>query len=287
MAIPVQLIFEDQNKEFQFRDKFVMPLLLRLGFGVVVNYHGQREFGRDVIFGDVDRFGHVVYYGMQIKYEASISLSDSHSLIQDAVQATNNPFTHPHTGREEFISCFYVANAGEISETGRSNFFSTVVRQGIRDARLLDGNALLLLDKAASLNRNVHIQERLTGLLQEVRVNRNLTPGFVSNLQAFVDDPGNKPYPILRFRNTASENYLNAPFAIPDLPIDVVDQYWQVIRMLNGLADSADGPISVGDFRKHRVQGVVTLAPQSVSLGAAIETAVVALLAQLNSARAL
>jgi len=53
MAIPSQLIYQGQNKEFQFRDMFVMPLLIRLGFGVVVNYHGQREFGRDVIFGDV------------------------------------------------------------------------------------------------------------------------------------------------------------------------------------------------------------------------------------------
>jgi hypothetical protein len=64
IAIPAQLLFQGDNKEFQFRDTFVMPLLIRLGFGVVVNYHGQREFGRDVIFGDLDRFGHVVYYGM-------------------------------------------------------------------------------------------------------------------------------------------------------------------------------------------------------------------------------
>src|SRR5260221_7391682 len=173
MAIPVQLTYEGQNKEFQFRDNFVMTLLVRLGFGVVANYHGQREFGRDVIFGDVDRFGHVVYYGMQIKYESSISLSDSHSLIQDAEQATHNPFKHPETGREGHISCFYVANAGDISDAGRENFFNSVARRGIRDARLLDGNALLLLDRASALNRNAHLKERLSGLLQEVRVNRN------------------------------------------------------------------------------------------------------------------
>jgi hypothetical protein len=285
MAIPAQLTYQGANKEFQFRDQFVMPLLVRLGFGVVANNHGQREFGRDVIFGDVDRLGHVVYYGMQIKYESSISLSDSHSLIQDAEQATNNPFKHPQTGREEYISCFYVANAGDISDPARDNFFSTVARRGIRDARLFDGNALLLLDKAASLNRNAQIQERLTGLLQEVRVNRNLTAKLVADLQAYVEDPANKPFPFLRFRNTAVGNYLNAPFVIPNLPVDVVDQYWQMIRMLNDLADSVDGPISVGDFRKHRVAGVVTLAPQSVSHGVTIENAVVALLTQLSSTR--
>jgi hypothetical protein len=37
MAIPPQLTCTGNDKEFQFRDSFVMPLLLRLGFGVVVN----------------------------------------------------------------------------------------------------------------------------------------------------------------------------------------------------------------------------------------------------------
>ncbi len=284
MAIPAQLTYQGTNKEFQFRDLFVMPLLVRHGFGVVANNHGQREFGRDVVFGDVDRFGHVVYYGMQIKYESSISLSDSHSLTQDAEQATHNPFKHPQTGREEYISCFYVANAGDISDAARDNFFSTVARRGIRDARLLDGNALLLLDKAASLNRNAQVQERLTGLLQEVRVNRHLTSKLVPD-QAFVADPTTNPFPMLRFRNTATGNYLNAPFVIPNLPVDVVDQYWQLIRVLNDLADSTDGPISAGDFRKHRVEGFATLAPQSVNHGVMIENAVVALLTQLSGTR--
>ena len=103
MAIPAQLSYQGPSKEFQFRDQFVMPLLVRLGFGVVANNHGQREFGRDIVFGDIDRFGHVVYYGMQVKYESSISLGDSHSLAQDAEQATHNPFRHPHTGRQEYI----------------------------------------------------------------------------------------------------------------------------------------------------------------------------------------
>ena len=258
-----------------------------MGFGVVVNYHGQREFGRDVIFGDLDRFGHVVYYGMQIKYEASISLGDSHSLIQDAEQATHNPFRHPQTGREEFISCFYVANAGDISDQARENFFRTVSRRGIRDARLLDGNSLLLLDKAATLNRNAQIQERLTGLLQEVRRNRNLLGKLVTDLQAFVKDPAKSPFPFQRCRNTASSNYLNAPFPVPDLPINLVDQYWEMIRMFNEVADSLDGAISVGGFREQRLTGVVKLAPDLDSHGALIEKAVVSLLTQLNGTKSL
>lgn len=288
MAIPAQLLYQGENKEFQFRDTFVMPLLIRLGFGVVVNYHGQREFGRDVIFGDVDRFGHVVYYGMQIKYESSISLGDSHSLIQDAEQATHNPFKHPQTGREEFISCFYVANAGDISEQARVNFFSTVTRRGIRDARLLDGNALVLLNKAAALNRNANVQERLTGLLQEVRRNRSVVAKLVQDLPAFADDFATKPFPFQRCRNSASGGYLNAPFAVPNLPIDIVDQYWEIIRMLNDIADSIGVPgLVTREYRKERAKGFVTLASQADSHGMLIERAVIEMLTQLGSSRSL
>lgn len=287
MPIPAQLVYDGKNKEFQFRDKFVMPLLLRLGFGIVLNYHGPREFGRDVVFGDIDRFGHVVYYGMQIKYEASISLSGSHSLIQDTEEATNTPFKHPQTGRVEFISCFYIANAGDFSDQAMEHFFHGVAHRGIRDARLLNGNALILLDKAASLNRNADVKERLVGLLQEVRVNRNLVTTLVPGLQAFVDDTANKPFPFLRFRNSASANYLNAPFPIPDLPINTVDQYWQLIRMLNDLADSIGVLLSAEEFRKGRLEGFINVASQLVSYATEIERVVMALLTQLNGVNSL
>jgi hypothetical protein len=279
MTIPAELIF---SNEFQFRDAFVMPLLIRLGFGVVLNYHGQREFGRDVIFGDVDRFGHVVYYGMQIKYKSSISLSDSHSLVQDAAEATDNPFKHPHSGREEFISCFYVANAGDISEQARDNFFSGVPRRGIRDARLLDGNALLVLDKAASLTRSAHIQERLAGLLQEVRRNRSVADDLLANLKSFADDPTSNPFPILRCRNSAAGAYLSAPFAIPGLSIDTIDQYWETIRIINDVADSVGTLLVNEDYRKERVKGAARFVAEAETRAMLIETSVITLLSELG-----
>jgi len=57
--------------------------------------------------------------------------------------------------------------------------------------------------------------------------------------------------------------------------------------MLNDVAHSLDGPISVGDFRKQRVTGVVKLAPQLDSHGALIEKAVTNLLTQLSAAKSL
>lgn len=283
MAIPVELEFSGRQKEFEFRDKFVLPLLVRLGFGVVANYHGQREFGRDVVFADIDRFGHVVYYGMQIKYEASISLANSQGLIDDAEQATHNSFTHPQTGRTEYISCFYVVNAGDISEPARANFFATVVRKGVRDARLLDGNALLLLDKSAALNRAGHLQERLAGMLQEIRRNKNIVPGLAAALEGYAAEPERGAFPLLRCRNIAMAHHLGAPFPIPGLALDVIDQYWESIRILNDIADSVGVPVVVSAFRSGRAKAFGELCPQTLMLGEQIELAVVATLSDLGS----
>jgi hypothetical protein len=284
MAIPQQLAYSGDKKEFQFRDTFVMPLLARLGFGVVVNYHGTREFGRDVVFGDVDRFGHVVYYGMQIKYEASIGLAESHQLIQDAEQATHNAFHHPQTGRQEFISTFYVANAGDISEQARTNFFSTLPRRGIRDARLLDGNALLLLDRAAALNRSASIKERITGLLQEIRRNQNVIRALEPVLRRFVQDPEKNPYPMQRCRNTACGGYLNSPFPIPNLSIDLVDQYWESARMVNEIVESIGATMVAQLYRENRFQGLLPVFARTIAMGSVIDAASVALLNQLSGA---
>lgn len=282
MTIPTQLVYDGQNKEFQFRDSFVMPLIRRLGFGIVANNHGPREFGRDVIFGDIDRFGAAIYYGMQIKYESSISLSDSHSLAQDAEQATHNPFTHPQTGKKEFISCFYVANAGGISEQARENFFNIISRRSVRDARLLDGNALVLLDKSASLSRNSHILERLTGLIQEVRRNRNVTAKLSKDLQSFAQNPDKEPYPLQRCRNSATGAYLNAPFSIPNLDVGVVDQYWETVRMINDVSDSVGSPIVGIEFRKSRANGLNVLRPQLEDLAIVVEKTSIALVDDLS-----
>jgi len=236
MTIPAQFVYKSKEKELKFRDEFVMPLLVRLGFGVVLNYHGSREFGRDVIFGDIDRFGHVVYYGMQIKYETSIGLSASHELVQDAEQATHNPFTHPQTGKEEYISCFYVANAGNISEQARANFFSALLHKGVRDARLLDGNALLLLDKSATFNRTSLYKERVTGLQLEAK--RNLVTA-IHLLNALEDeDTIGRMAMIHRFRSSAVDAFLAAPIPTPRLDIDLLNECWEHISMCNHLIES-------------------------------------------------
>ena len=139
MAIPAQLVYKGENRIVHFFDTFVMPLLIQLGFGIVVNYHGQREFGRDVIFGDIDRFGHVVYLWNADQVRGK-HFTQRFAFVNTECRKAHTIHSSILKLGVKFISCFYVANAGDISEPARDNFFSIVARRGIRDARLLDGN---------------------------------------------------------------------------------------------------------------------------------------------------
>ena len=87
MAIPAEFAFANEDA---FVQNFLIPLLRRLGFSLVVNYHGRTEFGKDLVFAEVDRFGHVRYHGLQAKYEARISLNGIEDLIRDCKQAFEN-----------------------------------------------------------------------------------------------------------------------------------------------------------------------------------------------------
>lgn len=112
MALSTEL--QTYANEDDFVQRFLLPLLSRLGLGVAINYHGKREAGMDIIIGEVDRFGHVRYHGLQAKFQGRIGKSDSHGLVQDASEAFAAEFRQPQTGATHRISTFYAVNAGTI-----------------------------------------------------------------------------------------------------------------------------------------------------------------------------
>ena len=66
MAIPTEF---DYANEDDFNQRYVIPLIHKLGYSVVANYHGSTEFGKDLIFAEIDRFGHVCFHAVQTKGE--------------------------------------------------------------------------------------------------------------------------------------------------------------------------------------------------------------------------
>jgi hypothetical protein len=272
VAIPSEFTYASED---DFIQRFLIPLLHRLGFTVVANYHRtQGELGKDLVFAEIDRFGHIRYCGLQAKYEASIGVSAVETLIQDCRQAFANDFTHPHTHTPERIQTFYAVNGGSISDDARKHFFGSVGHPLAACARLLDGKALLALDRWAAAYRSLTTLPDLNGLLLEIVYNRKLADLIVPPLANLLQShAGAEPSCVMtnpifpnRFRVNAAAQYLQRPFFVEAVPAEQIEAYWENLILCNAMLDRCIGLTTVGVVTSN-VRDVVEKVPVITTIG--------------------
>jgi hypothetical protein len=240
--MPIEAEFNFFGSEADFTSRFLVPLLRRLGFSVVADYHGKQEFGKDLVFGEIDRFGEVAYHGLQAKYQASISQTDSEGLIEDCKQAFRLPFRHPNTGGEHRISTFIVASAGSIADNARANFFAAAtLLEHSGNLRMFDGKALLAQDRWATMTRVEQVGETIAGLLIELEFNRKTLPIMIDSAKNFMQQQ--KLLPIERFRSSAVSRYVVRPVLANMIDCDLANEYWFLADGINAVLNSLALPL--------------------------------------------
>lgn len=210
MAIPPELQFAN---EAEFVSRFIRPLLGRLGYSVIADYHGPGEYGKDIVFADFDKFGQVTYHAIQAKYVPSVSLSESNQLVEQCKLAYGNPFRHPHSGEIHRINSFYVLNGGTFSEQARESFFRQLDNPFGGSIRLIDGPALVMLDRYSSITNVADTRHQLVGLHLEHTHNTHIAKALQKQLETYLaeGDKKKRKAPIDRLRHTALDQYLVAP----------------------------------------------------------------------------
>jgi hypothetical protein len=271
-----------RHKEEKFTLEFLSPLLKRLGFSVILPYHGQREFGRDLIFGEIDRFSTFVYHGLQAKYEESIGQADSHDLTRDCDEAFTHMFRHPVTGEEAYISSFTVATPGSIADNARENFLAKArSQQHGGNVRLLDGKALLLLDRWATMGHVENVAETLSGLSWEIRYNSAILSFQEQALSTWQKDHS-KPHLIDRLRIGAISHYAQKPLLPTIISTDIVMQLLTQIESANAILSSMNALTSVGSREKLSMSFVNVTAPLIQQHGNALSAQIAAAMNQLG-----
>jgi hypothetical protein len=204
----------------------LIPLLESLGFERVANYHGVREFGKDLVFGETDKLGHHIYHGLQAKYVDSISQSDAHGLVRDAEEAFAMAFRHPTKGTEERISTFHVVNGGSIADNAKELFYARLIPKFGPNVRLFDGNEVVALERRA-LVRHGEIIRRLSILLRELALNR-------ANMILLSEAVRRgAPLPNKRLRDDCSCAYIGSPTFEDEIDVFKVTEYSDSIRRIN------------------------------------------------------
>lgn len=240
MAIPPELKYDSED---DFVQRFLIPLLQRMGFSVVANYHGTSEFGKDLIFAEVDRFGHIRFHALQAKYVESVSLNASQELIADCEQAFATPFRHPQTGAEGRISSFYAVNAGSVSDQAKTHYFNALRPKFGDNTKFLEAKDLLVLDRWATANQTQNVTDLLSGLDIEIRYNAfDVLGGIKQNFEdALAKRAAITYWPLLRYRTDSTSAYLRQPFLADKLTSKMVLQYWHLATLMNREMDAVSG----------------------------------------------
>ena len=167
------LLYERFKDEAEFREKFVKPLLNRLGYYGVSEQHGTQEFGKDFVFSELHRLGGMRHYAAQVKHEKRINQGTSvDGLLSQVRQAFAKPFKRADSPRDCHVSAVYVFNSGEITTNAKEQLLNELERERYGDnVHFLDGERLEALNEWATLQSDANARARLLGLRSALRFN--------------------------------------------------------------------------------------------------------------------
>jgi hypothetical protein len=176
-------LFKQYSDEASFRQDFIKPLLNKLGFFLVTDYHGRREFGKDFVFSELNKFGGIRHHAAQIKHLKTIGLGVYiDELMTQINQAFANPFTLPDSSSETYISSFYIFNSGNITTEAKDDLIQRLRREHYgENVYFLDGERLDALNKWATYQNDTNLRSRLYGLKSQLHMNIHIWESVIKD----------------------------------------------------------------------------------------------------------
>jgi len=136
---------ESVSSEKEFTLHIVLPILRKLGFVNVKYYHGNREFGKDVVFARQSEFHELEHWGGQVKFgdisgEAGSELDILIGQIDDSFKV---PFYDLYTRKKETISKFVIITSGKYTANAIEKICEKIESNAMRNNLIfVDGEKL-------------------------------------------------------------------------------------------------------------------------------------------------
>ena len=121
------------RKEETFTNQVLLPLFRAMGLSDVHYNHGKREFGKDITFSEVDKFGVRRNYGIQVKAgnisgEAQSALDKMIGQIDDAFDTR---YVEVTSREQRYISTLVIAISGRFTDNAKDKILAKVGRRTV------------------------------------------------------------------------------------------------------------------------------------------------------------
>lgn len=131
-----------QMNEANLRQKVIIPLMEKLGFRGVHEWHGGvGELGKDVVGWKEDAFGDRINVAVVAK-ATRISGAVVHEVTRQVRQAFNTPFEDPITHDQQFVHRVWIVTSKEVPTDSRPSVWSDLDPNQCRHVRIIDGDDL-------------------------------------------------------------------------------------------------------------------------------------------------
>jgi hypothetical protein len=234
-----------------------------LGFFLVTDYHGRREFGKDFVFSEFNKFGGIRHCAAQIKHLKTIGLGTAiDELMTQIHQAFANPFTLPDSTSETYISSFYIFNSGNITTEAKDDLIQRIRKERYgENVFLLDGDRLDALNKWAIYQNDRDLRSRLTGLKNQLLININIWEHTLKDTEKGVFQEARGP--IL----AGIEAFLSSPIFPELISEGDLILLWQQAKIINSISSRYLINLMVlEDIKKGDIQNAKNLAQEAIKI---------------------
>lgn len=147
--------------ETEWVTEHLAPAFRRLGFLRIDVTQGAHEYGRDLVIADIDRFGLLRHYGVQVKL--NLRTAEVSGVLDQIARGHDVGYVDPVVGHEVTVSGMYLVVRDTLAPTVRKELIDRIGRSAHgRTTHFLDGQQV---DAAAASLGRPHRDDRQAALM--------------------------------------------------------------------------------------------------------------------------
>lgn len=167
------MLTTDTQNEEELTKKLIIPLLQKLGYERIRYFHGNREYGKDLVFSETDRFGNRQFHAAQIKYgditgEAAGVIDKIIGQIEDAFLM---PYLEVETQLPRCIATLYICCSGKFSQNAQEKIKEKISKSFIGRLFFIDGQRINEIIKSQNIVFSQNLKTKLEILINEFDFN--------------------------------------------------------------------------------------------------------------------
>lgn len=264
-----------------FREQFVRPLLVRLGYQGISNRHGCKDFGRDYVVSERNALGQSRQLLILAEHAERLSQpAQAERLLTRVRQCFLTSYTLPTVSNEaRSVAAIYLFNSGRIADELTAHLYRSLAKTMAANLHFLDGERLAWLADHLSQRHDADARTRLEALIVQLRLNEHIWDTLRKGIACDGEPP---TWDMRGGLLNGLEDFLTHPL-LPDKisPVEVAT-LWQRAKTIQAIAMRGYLTLAAPSARAKDLKLLAAVCHEAIRTSAALRERIAQVLAELT-----